>query len=107
MTDQRTSPTRRLPARWWLVGLAVAALVVVIAALLASGDPDGLERVAIDQGFSQAAEEAPPFLIIPDYTVPGIGGSLSTIVAGLIGVVVVFGVVWLVGRALARRSREG
>lgn len=106
MTDQRSGPNRRLPARWWLVGLAVAALVVVIAALLASGDPDGLERVAIDQGFSQAAEEA-PFSIIPDYTVPGIGGSLSTIVAGLIGVVVVFVVLWLVGRALARRSREG
>jgi cobalt/nickel transport system permease protein len=106
MTDQRTAPRRRLPAWWWLVGLAVAALVVVVAALLASGDPDGLERVAIDQGFSQAAEDA-PFSIIPDYTVPGIGGSLSTIVAGLIGVVVIFGVVWLIGRALARRSREG
>lgn len=105
MTNQRT-PNRRLPARWWLVGLAVAALVVVIGVPLASGDPDGLERVATDQGFSQAAEEA-PFSIIPDYTVPGIGGSLSTIVAGLIGIVVVFGIVWLLGRALARRSREG
>ena len=106
MTEESTAPGRRLPARWWLVGLVMAALVVVIAALLASGDPDGLERVAIDQGFSQAAEEA-PFSIIPDYAMPGIGGSLSTIVAGLLGVVVVFGVVWLIGRALARRSREG
>ena len=105
MPDPRMQQ-RRLPARWWLVGLAVAALIVVILVPLASGDPDGLERVATDQGFSQAAEEG-PFSIIPDYTVPGIGGSLSTIVAGLIGVVVVFGVVWLIGRALARRSREG
>ena len=106
MTDQRTASNRRRSALWWLAGLGVTALVVVIAALLASGDPDGLERVAIEQGFSHAAEEA-PFSIIPDYTVPGIGGSLSTIVAGLIGMVVVFGVVWLVGRMLARRSREG
>lgn len=106
MTDQRAEPNRGFPARWWLVGLAVAALVVLIAAVLASGDPDGLERVATDQGFSQAAEDA-PFSIIPDYTVPGMGGTLSTIVAGLLGIAVVFGVVWLVGRALARRSREG
>jgi hypothetical protein len=106
MTDQGSAPKRRLPERWWLVGLAVAALVVVIAALLASRDPDGLERVATDQGFSQAAEDS-PFSIIPDYSVPGMGGNLTTIVAGLIGIVVVFGVVWLVGRALARRSREG
>jgi PDGLE domain len=102
----RRSPDRRLATRWWLAGLAVAALVVVLLAPLASGDPDGLERVATDQEFSQAAEDA-PFSVLPDYTVPGIGGSLSTVVAGLIGIVVVFGVVWLVGRALARRSREG
>jgi cobalt/nickel transport system permease protein len=106
MTDRHSAPNRRLPAWSWLVGLALAALVVVIAVLLASGDPDGLERVAADQGFSHAAEDA-PFSIIPDYTVPGIDGDLSTIVAGLIGIVVVFGAVWLVGRALARRSREG
>ncbi len=105
MTDGRT-PKRHLPRRWWLAGLAVAAAAVITSALLASGDPDGLERVASDQGFSQAAQDA-PFSFIPDYTVPGIGGSLSTIVAGLIGVVVVFGIAWLVGRALARRSREG
>ena len=31
-----------------------------------------------------------PVLVIPDYTVPGIDGSLSTIVAGLIGIAIVF-----------------
>ena len=105
MTNERT-PARRLPAKWWLAGLAIAALVVVLLAPLASADPDGLGRVATDQGFSETAEDA-PFSIIPDYAVPGLDGSLSTIVAGLIGVLLVFGVMWLVGRALARRSREG
>lgn len=96
---------RRLPRWWWLAGLAVAALVVVILAPLASGDPDGLERVATDQGFIDRGEDA-PYSIIPDYTLPGIDGSLSTILAGLIGVVVVFGVIWLVGKALARRPTQ-
>lgn len=85
----------------------MAALVVVILAPLASGDPDGLERVATDQRFLDRGEDA-PYAIIPDYSVPGIDGSLSTILAGLIGVVVVFGVLWLIGKALTRRrSREG
>lgn len=104
MTDER-SPRRSLPRWWWPAGLAVAALVVIILAPLASGDPDGLERVATDQGFLDRGEDA-PFVIIPDYIVPGIDGSLSTILAGLIGVAVVFGLLWLVGRALARRSSQ-
>ena len=43
---------------WWLAGLAVAAIVVVILAPLASSDPDGLERVAIDAGFAEQGTEA-------------------------------------------------
>lgn len=89
---------------WWVVGLALAALVVVILGPLASADPDGLERVAEDQGFLASARDA-LYSIIPDYTIPGIDGNLSTILAGLIGVVVVFGLMVLVGRLLVRRER--
>ena len=35
---------RNRDTRWWLVGLAIAILVVVVLAPLASPDPDGLER---------------------------------------------------------------
>ena len=112
MTSKETGPTtdkrdtlRSLPGWWWLAGLAIAALVVVILAPLASGDPDGLERIATDQEFIESAQDA-PYAIIPDYTVPGVDGGLSTILAGLIGVVVVFGVLWVIGKALARRSQE-
>ena len=92
----------RLRGAWWLVGLAIAALVVIVLAPLASSDPDGLERVAEDQGFIGAARDA-VYSIIPDYAVPGIDGGLSTIVAGLIGVVLVFGLMVGLGRLLARR----
>ena len=97
-----TDANRRLPRWWWLAGLAIAIAVVVILAPLASADPDGLERVATDQGFIDRGEDA-PFTILPDYTVPGLDGSASTIVAGIIGLAVVLGVVWLIGRILARR----
>jgi PDGLE domain len=101
----REKPRGRLRRWWWLVGLAIAAAVIVVLAPLASEDPDGLERVATDEGFLDLGQDA-PFEIIPDYTVPGLDGSASTIVAGLIGLAIVFGVVMLLGRVLARR-RDG
>lgn len=89
---------------WIAGGLAVAVIVVVAAAMFASEDPDGLERVAEDQGFEGAAQDS-PFALIADYVFPGLDGPIATVVAGVIGVVVVFAVVWLVGRLLARRRR--
>jgi hypothetical protein len=85
-----------------LIALGLIAAVVVAAALFASGDPDGLERVAEDTGFIGAGEDS-PFSLIADYVFPGLDGPAATIVAGLIGVAVVFGVVWFIGRVLARR----
>ena len=116
MSNARTSesdaadvrPTREHPGqgrsgRWWLAGLGIACLVVIALAPLASPDPDGLERVAQDKGFLDQARDA-VYTVIPDYTVPGFEGSLSTILAGLIGVAIVFAVMYLVGRSLARRE---
>jgi hypothetical protein len=94
--------------RWWLTGLAVAALIVLILAPFASPDPDGLERVAADQGFLDAAERA-LVEILPDYTVPGLADpTLSTIAAGLIGIGIVFVFMVGLGTLLARRrQRDG
>jgi hypothetical protein len=89
--------------RWVLAALAIIVAVVVAAAFLASGDPDGLERVADDHGFLGAAEDS-PFMIIADYVFPGLDdGPIATIVAGVIGVAIVFAVAWGAGRLLARR----
>jgi cobalt/nickel transport system permease protein len=90
---------------WWMAGLLVAAAVVVILGPLASPDPDGLERVAIDSGFAEQGTSA-SYSILPDYSVPFLGdGPLSLIVAGLIGVTLVFGAAWLLGRILSHRSQ--
>jgi cobalt/nickel transport system permease protein len=104
--DSSPDPRRgRLNRYWWLAGLGIAALVVIVFAPLASSDPDGLERVAEDAGFIERARAA-VYSILPDYTVPGIDGTLSTILAGLIGIAIVFGLMTLLGRLLARRSRR-
>ena len=57
----------RLGRWWWVAGLAIAALVVIVLAPLASPDPDGLERVAEDQGFLERARDA-IYNVFPDYS---------------------------------------
>ena len=97
---------RRLSRDGWIIAaLALSVVVVVAASLWASADPDGLERVAEDEGFSGAAQGS-PFSVIADYVFPGLDGPIATIVAGIIGVVVIFGLAWGVGRLLARRRRS-
>jgi len=89
--------------KWWHVGLLIA-LGLAILSPLASPWPDGLERVAEDKGFIEAALE-PAFEIIPDYVFPGVGNeALATIVAGLVGTLILFGLSYGVGEMLKKRE---
>jgi hypothetical protein len=91
---------------WWAVGIGLSVLVVVVLAPLASSDPDGLERVGEDLGFNEGAQ-GPAYEILPDYSVPGLFDPvLSTVVSGIIVIVVVFAIMILVGRLLRRRRAD-
>jgi len=91
---------------WWVAALVVILAVVVVLAPLASSDPDGLQRVAIDAGFVEQGTDA-GYEILPGYSVPFLGDSaLSLIVAGLIGVALIVAAMWLLGRVLARRAQQ-
>jgi cobalt/nickel transport system permease protein len=92
--------------RGWIFAGVVISLVVVLLSPFASANPDGLERVATDLGFINAGQAA-PFQLIPDYTIPFLGGTpLSTILAGGAGVLVVLGLAYLAGRSLQKKSQE-
>jgi cobalt/nickel transport system permease protein len=89
--------------RWAGVGL-VMALAVALLAPLASPHPDGLERVAEDLGFIGAAQDA-PYEVIPDYVFPGISNeALATIVAGIVGTLLVAGMALIIARAGYRHA---
>ena len=82
------------------------ALLVATVSPLASGSPDGLEKVAEQQGFSDSAKAA-PFQVIADYVFPGVENeALATILAGWIGVLVMFGTVYGISWLIARRGRN-
>ena len=87
----------------WIGGALLSVLLAVLSPI-ASAHPDGLEWVAEQHGFLNAAQ-GPLYNVIPDYVLPGIPNqALATILAGIIGVVLVFitaaGVSWL------RRSKQ-
>ncbi|GAH64416.1 unnamed protein product [marine sediment metagenome] len=94
-----------MKSKWWLIGLVVC-LAVASLAPLASSSPDGLERVAEDKGFIDLGQET-PFQIIADYIFPGMENeALATILAGLIGTLILFSVVYGVSW-LIRPSKRG
>ncbi|GJQ51199.1 MAG: cobalamin biosynthesis protein CbiM [Anaerolineaceae bacterium] len=90
--------------RGWVFAGAIISLAVVLLSPLASAFPDGLERVAENHGFLQLAQTS-PYEIIPGYAVPFLGDTpLSTIVAGLVGVLIVLALSVLAGRSLQKKS---
>ena len=93
-----------------ILALAVAVGLGVAVSPYASSSPDGLERVARDNGFLDrgevhAVQEDAP---VPDYAFPGVGDPrLATGLAGFVGAMGVFvlgyGVAWAVRRRPAVR----
>lgn len=91
--------------RWWIVGLLIA-LALALLSPLASPHPDGLERVAEDKGFLETAGE-PLYELIPDYLFPGIADeAAATMVAGVVGTMLLFGLGYGLARLL-RRPQAG
>jgi len=92
--DREKKPVRAGIWGFAAAGLVVAALLVLVVAPLASSEPDALERVAIDQGFIESAEDhAVAGSPLADYGVSGVEDEeTGTRVAGLVGVLVTFGV---------------
>jgi hypothetical protein len=97
----------RLPMRTFAVlALAVAVGVGTAASPFASSSPDGLERVAAEQGFADAGrlhdlqDDAP----VAHYAFPGVGNErLATGLAGFAGTLAVFGLGYGAARLLRRR----
>lgn len=92
---------------WWVSGLLIA-LALTLLSPLASGSPDGLERVAEDKGFVDSAQD-PSYEIIADYLFPGVENqAAATVLAGIVGTVIVFGVGYALAYLIAtlRRARR-
>ncbi|MGW4040021.1 energy-coupling factor ABC transporter permease [Streptomyces sp. NPDC004778] len=102
--DSEPAPARRSTRGFWITGLVSAFLLAGFVSFYASANPDGLERVAGDQGFDEKVEEhGAADSPLADYGVGDIENArLSGGLAGVIGVsatvVVGTGVFWVVRR---------
>jgi cobalt/nickel transport system permease protein len=92
--------------RGWIVVGVIVSLLAVLLSPFASADPDGLERVAENMGFLELGQSA-PYQILPDYTIPFLGETaLSTVVAGVVGALVLLGLMIVLGNMLRRKNRQ-
>ena len=99
----------RVPTRVVLVvGLLAALLIAGVVSYYASASPDGLERVAMDEGFIDTAEEhAAAEGPLADYSAKGVddervAGGLAGVVGTLVVLVAAGGIFML----LRRRERR-
>lgn len=84
--------TRRSGSAFVLAGLGIALLLAFVVSHFASSEPDGLERVAIDQGFADTATgHGAASSPLAGYGVSGVENTwLSTGLAGVTGVLLCF-----------------
>jgi cobalt/nickel transport protein len=101
---------RTVATKWVALGtLLVALLLAGVISFYASGDPDGLNRVAIDKGFSDTESDHGA----ADGPFAGYGTSwidnerLSGGLAGVVGVVVVLALTGGLARVVRRRDTAG
>lgn len=92
-----------------LSGLLVVAGLALFVSPWADPDPDGLERAAIESGFADDARDhdlarGP----VADYSVKAVADErVATGLAGLIGVLIVFGLGVGVFATIAKRRDQG
>lgn len=93
--------------RKWFTLTTITLVAAGVISYFASPNPDGLERVAEDHGFIDKATEQSWLAWIPDYEVPGIPFPIVKVgLAGIIGVALIFVVLYGLTAALTRREED-
>ena len=89
-----------------IAGMVVTLLLAGVVSYYASASPDGLEKVAAEQGFDEgAAEHDLADSPLADYGVQGVDDArLSVGLAGVIGVAITFALTALLVLAVRRRA---
>lgn len=101
--------SRRASTAWFVVaGLAIALVLAFVVSPHANANPDGLSKVAIDQHLdtgerAHALADGP----LSGYAVHGVHhAALSKGLAGVVGVMVTFGLALALSAGLRRRTRR-
>ena len=96
----------KLANKFLAIGFLVTITLAGVVSYYASGDPDGLEKVAEEKGFLEnATDHSLGNSPLADYGVSGIADErLSVGFAGVIGVILMLGLSTLLFKFLAKRK---
>jgi len=88
-------------------GLIVSLAIAGVLSFYASSEPDGLEKVAEDEGFLDTAKDSVNAgTPLADYGVTGVENErLSVGLSGIIGVIVTLVVAYAIFRTLAKKGK--
>jgi cobalt/nickel transport system permease protein len=106
LSPDQLAEGRRVTTRTFVIGGLLAALFfAAIVSQFAFDDPDGLERVASNEGFIESAEDHSfADVMFADYATAGVDNeALSLAIAGIVGTVITLLVAW--GIMLAAKDR--
>ena len=108
ITEPEAPAVRRTPKGLLIGGLLVVFVIAGFISGFASSAPDGLEKVAGDEGFGETARDhAFSGFFLADYAVRGIDNErLAGGLAGVIGVIVTLAVGTLLFLGMSRMGRK-
>ncbi|MEI9948677.1 MAG: energy-coupling factor ABC transporter permease [Pseudomonadota bacterium] len=99
----QVAPGLRSPAAAVWAGLGLSLSVAALLAPVAYAAPDGFSRVTQALGLRSSAP-SPLLAQLSEYGIPGVvSGALATVLAGCLGTLLLFGLCWLLARALVPR----
>jgi cobalt/nickel transport protein len=96
----------KLKNKFFALGVFVTLILAGVVSYYASGDPDGLEKVAEEKGFlADATDHGLGDSPLADYGISGIADDrLSVALAGVIGVLLMLALSTLMFKFLAKRK---
>lgn len=96
----------QLKNKFFALGVFVTLILAGVVSYYASGDPDGLEKVAEEKGFlDSATDHSLGNSPLADYGVTGVADDrLSVGIAGIIGVILILGLTTVLFKYLAKRK---
>ncbi len=84
----------------WGIVFIISIMIGGALSLFASSSPDGLEKIAEEQGFLDKGQQLFAS-IMPDYQVPAIHSEIiGASIAGIVGTCIVFVLLFLAGKFL-------
>lgn len=82
----------------------ISIVIAILAAFFASANPDGLDFISENLGFTEKGNErtAP----MPDYSVGFLPeGGISTSTAGIVGILIILGIFWLAAHIMKKGNK--